>query len=125
MNHELSPRQKRFVTAMLTAKTIDQAAKVVGVTERTGQKYLADPAVKRALGRALDKALGQTTRQVVVAMTSALETLEAIHTDSDAPTGARVSAARAILDAGPRLREALDLAERVTMLEEQLLAGAK
>lgn len=121
---ELSPRQRRFVAAMLTARTVREAAAAVGVTERTGLKYLANPAVKRALGQALDDALGQATRQVVKAMTGALDTLEEIHQDPDAPTGARVSAARAILDAGPKLREALDLAERVTALEQSLVGGA-
>jgi transcriptional regulator with PAS, ATPase and Fis domain len=123
MESELSPRQRRFVAAMLTARTVREAAATVGVTERTGLKYLANPAVKRALGQALDDALGQATRQVVKAMTGALETLKEIHQDPGAPTGARVSAARAILDAGPKLREALELAERVTALEESLLAG--
>ena len=56
-------------------------------------------------------------------MVGAVETLEAIHQDPDAPTGARVSAARAILDAGPRLRDALDLAERVTKLEQLAESG--
>lgn len=124
MESELRPRQRRFVAAMLTARTVREAAAAVGVTERTGLKYLANPAVKRALGQALDDALGQATRQVVKAMTGALDTLEEIHQDLDAPAGSRVSAARAILDAGPKLREALDLAERVTALEQSLVGGA-
>ena len=38
----------------------------------------------------------------------------------EAPASSRVSAARAIMDTAPKLREALDLAERVTALERQL-----
>ena len=117
--NDLSPRQRRFVAAMLTARTVADAAQAVGVTERTGYKYLANPAVKRAFSAALDDAMAEATRRAVAAMTEALVTLEAIHQDGAAPAGARVSAARAILDAGPKLREALELAERVTALEKR------
>jgi phage terminase small subunit len=124
MESELSPRQRRFVAAMLTARTVREAAEAVGVTERTGLKYLANPTVKRALSHGLDQAMGQATREVVKAMTGALDTLREVHEDPESPTGARVSAARAILDAGPKLREALELAERVAALEQSLVAGA-
>lgn len=117
---ELSSRQRRFVAAMLTARTVADAADAAGVTERTGLRYLSEPAVKRALGRAMDQALGMVTRQVIDAMTSAVQTLEAIHQDDDNSPTARVSAARAILEAGPKLREAYDLADRVAMLEQQI-----
>jgi phage terminase small subunit len=115
----LSQRRRRFVAAMLTSPTIEDAAKSAGISERTAYRYLANPDVKAALSSALDDALNQATARAVAAMTAALETLAAIHQDRAAPTGARVSAARAILDAGPRLREAVDLAERVARLEQQ------
>ncbi|MFX1412084.1 MAG: hypothetical protein ACFFA6_17200 [Promethearchaeota archaeon] len=117
---DLTTRQRKFITALLTARTVAEAAQTAGVCERTGLRYLADSRVKRALTEALDNAMDQATRRVVNAMTAALETLEAVHQDPDATPSARVSAARAILDAGPKLREALDLAERVTELEKQL-----
>ena len=119
----LNRRQRKFIAALLTAPTIEEAAKQAGIGERTAYRYLKHPEVKRALSQALDDAMGQATRRAVDAMTEALETLTAIHTDEDAPTGARVSAARSILDAGPKLREALELAERVTELEGRLAGG--
>lgn len=120
---ELTPRQRRFVVAMMAARTVAEAAELVGVTERTGYKYLANPIVKTALSQALDAVLAQATRRVVSSMSGALDTLEAIHTDEDAPSGARVSAAKAILDSGPRLREFSELCERIAVLEQQLGAG--
>ncbi len=60
------------------------------------------------------------TAAVVGEMGEALATLAEIHADPDAPAGSRVSAARAVLDAGPKLREAGDLAERLAELEAQL-----
>jgi phage terminase small subunit len=123
INAELSPRQRRFIAAMMTLRTVAEAAQAVGVSERTGYKYLSDPQVRRALSQALDNVLSQVTHRVVSNMSGALDTLEAIHTDEDAPTGARVSAARAILDSGPRLREFSELCERIAELEQQLGAG--
>ena len=117
---DLSARQRKFVTAMLTSPTIGGAAEAAGVTERTAYRYLNDPAVKTALSSALDDALSQAAARATAAMGAALETLTRIHRDGAAPAGARVSAARAILDAGPRLREAMDLAARIERLEQQM-----
>jgi len=117
---ELSPRQHRFVAAMMVARTVAEAAASVGVTERTAYKYLARREVKQALSDALDQAMSQATRLVVGSMADALETLQRIHTDEEAPSGSRVAAARAILASGPQLREALDIAERVAELEAKL-----
>ena len=117
---DLSPRQSRFVAAMLTARTIGEAAQAAGVTERTGKRYLKIPAVKVALGHALDSAMTQATSRAVTAMSEALETLEAIHRDEGTPAPTRVSAARAILQACPKLREAMDLAQRVAEMEERM-----
>lgn len=117
---ELSRRQRRFIAALLAAPTVEEAASSAGIGERTAYRYLGDPSVKRALSQALDGALSLATRQTVNAMTKALDTLETIHVDDEAPASARVSAARAILDTGLRLREVLDIAERLTELEERL-----
>lgn len=119
-NDTLRPKQGAFVAALLVHPTIEAAAEAAGISRRTAHRYLELEPVKAALVRSLDDAMGQATRRAVAAMTEAIQTLEAIHTDGAQPTGARVSAARAILDAGPRLREALDLAERVSALEQQM-----
>ncbi len=122
---DIRPKQKRFVAAMMTTKTIAQAAAAVGVTERTGLRWLADPEVKRALTDAQTEALATVTRQAVGKMTEALNTLASIAGDEEAPAGSRVSAARAILENALRFNEALTLAERVAALEEKLSGGAR
>jgi phage terminase small subunit len=122
-NGRLTAKQRKFVSAMMTARTVGEAAKVAGISERTARRYLRNEAVRAALSQALDDALGSVTRQVVQKMTRALGTLEQVHADKLQPASARVSAARAILEAGPKLREAVDLAERVTRLEERLSEG--
>lgn len=115
----MPPRQARFVTAMVTAPTVPDAARQAGISVRTAQRYLHDPDVQAALGRAFDDSLIQVTRQVNAALGRTLSVLEAIVDDPHAPTHSRVAAARLLLDAGIRLRQTLDLAQRVNSLEEK------
>jgi phage terminase small subunit len=123
-NDAMSARQRRFVAAVVTTRTITEAAEVAKISRRTADRYLADPAVKAALTQALDALQRAVTAAVVGEMGEALATLAEIHADPEAPAGSRVAAARSILTAGPALREAGDLAERLALLEQQLLAGA-
>ncbi|NLX42137.1 MAG: hypothetical protein GXY79_01510 [Chloroflexi bacterium] len=119
----LTTAQRRFIASLMGARSVRDAAKKAKISERTAYRYLRDPAVKTALRELLDEAEGQAVRLAVDAMTEAIKTLSTIHKNPKAPTGARVSAARAILECAPRLREALDLAERVTELEQNLGEG--
>ena len=116
-NRSLNRRQRQFVAALVGTPTIAAAAERAGIAESTAYRYLRDPNVKAALGQALDNALGQVTRQAVVEMAEALRTLAEIHRDEETPPAQRVSAARVIFSETPKLREAFDLAERVTALE--------
>ena len=121
----ITPRQRRFIGVLMGAKSVEDAARLAEVGERTAHRWLTLPAFRSALSAALDDAMGQATRRAVAAMTEAVGTLEEVHTDGEAPTGARVSAARAILEAGPRLREASDLSQRLSELEAIVNAGDK
>ncbi len=119
-NATLSPRQRRFVNALLGTRTIREAAGKVKVAESTAWRWLKEPAVKAALGEAHDAALAQSARAVAALLTDALDTLAVVMGDSHAPVGARVSAARVILENAVRLADAVALAERVSELEGRL-----
>lgn len=120
---ELSSRQRRFVTAMLTASTIEEAAEAAGVCERTGYRYLKDPAVKSEIAEAMATVFEQVAWRVSRAMLEALETLVEINKDPDQSSLTRLSAAKTILDHGPKLREQAELASRLASLEDKLGVG--
>jgi len=122
-NGSLTAKQRRFVAALMTARTVEDAAQVAGIAERTAWRYLANSDVRAALHEAQAQALAQVTRRAVQAMTEALDVLRGIAADGDAPTGARVSAARAILENALRYNEAVTLAERVSELEARMEAA--
>lgn len=121
---KMSTKQRRFINALLTSNTIRDAAQTANVAERTAYRWLRADPVRTALSEALDAALSQAAARCSGAMGTALEVLLGIAEDVGAPASARVSAARAILEGGPKLRESLDLSDRVAILEAEI-GGAK
>ena len=116
---ELSARQKRFVSVLATgeAKTVLAAAELAGVARVTGYRYWNNPTIKAAIQSAQSDLLSTVSHYAVSAMTEAIDTLREIHNDKGNPPAVRVSAARALLEAGPRLHELVNLVERVGALE--------
>lgn len=115
----LTPRQVRFVAALWTSPSIEAAAKATNVSVRTARRWLKLPPVLEALRKEQAETLAAVTRQAVGAMPGALQTLVEIHEDAATPPGARVSAARAVLESSLRFAETVDLEARVTALEVQ------
>jgi phage terminase small subunit len=120
MEPELSARQRRMVTAMLSSPTIKDAAQSAGINEATAWRYLQDPALKRALAERQTAVLGHASRRLAREMGAAMDVLCQIMRDEGASDGARVSAARAVLDSGLRLAELVTLAERVAAIEDRM-----
>lgn len=117
-NGTITAKQKRLVKAMLTASTVGDAARSVGIGERTAFRYLAQPAVRAALNDALDAALGQAVGVLVNEVGASVRALADIRDDKTQPGGVRVGAARAILNGALKLYELVNLGDRVARLEE-------
>jgi len=122
-NGTLSRKQQRFIRALVTSKSVREAAGIARISERTGWRWLQDEHVKAEAARLQDAALGEATRAAVGRMVSALDTLSDIMANNGHPASARVSAARAILESGLRFTELVTLAERVRALEQKLGGG--
>ena len=116
-NGALTARQARFVAAVLESPSIRAACKLAQVGERTGWKYLRDPAVKAELARRQDAALAMATAQVAADCTGSLAELRRLR-DGAESEHVRVAAARAILAAVLPMVEKNDLAARVAALED-------
>jgi len=118
----LSHRQRRFVLALLETPTIRHAAKAAEISETTAWKYLGDAQVRSELANRTDAMITQAGAGLLADMASARAVLKTVMLDGRAPHASRVSAARAILDAGLRLFELVALTERVNALEDRLEA---
>ncbi len=105
------------MAAALSAPTLREAAHLAGVSEPTAWRYLRAPAVRQELAARQDDILGHVARRLASEMGAALDVLSEVMEDTAAHPGARVSAARAILETGLRLAELVTLSERVAALE--------
>jgi len=114
----LTAKQRRFLAALASSRTVKEAADSAKIGERTAWRYLADPGVKAELAAGQDALLGMATRGLVEDMQTARLVLKAVMLDRTAAPSARVSAARAVLEASLRFAEMVSLAERVARLEE-------
>jgi len=119
-NGSLTVRQRRFVLALLESPTVREAAQVAGVGETTAWRYLSEDSVRAELARRTDGLLTQAASGLLSDMAEARATLLGVMRSATAGDGAKVSAARAVLDAGLRLFELYSLADRMAAVEQRI-----
>ena len=115
-NSPLSPRQEAVALALACGRTLREAAEASGVGERTIKTWLAQqPALSRRVnglrGELTSRALGRLAEGMALAADTLRELLAA------KSEGVRLSAARAVLELGNKLRESVELEQRLTALE--------
>ena len=113
----LSARQRAFVAALASGLSHADAAATVGVTKRTASRYMAEPAIRAALGQAQADALGDVTRRMNAGSSEALDVLRDVMHDAKVPPGVRVRAAHGWLEASYKARELLGIEQRLEALE--------
>jgi len=120
---ELTPAQQAGIVALLQASTIVSAATSIGMDERSLRRWLADPIFAAALASARRELLSQTIGRLHHLCAAAADSLASIAADEQAPPAARVSAARAVLDAAFRGGEQLDVIDRLDVIEAKIGAS--
>lgn len=90
--------REAVISALLTARTLDEAAKQSGISRRTIQRWLADPDFAQAYAKAKAELVNFATGRLKSAMSKAVVVLEDVADAKDCPAAARVSAARVILE---------------------------
>jgi len=118
-NEGLTPRQRRFVAAMLSEKTIRAAAKRAGVSEATAGRWLALPAVRRAIEAAEAEALAELSRGLLRLSTQTINAIEIVLTSEAAPS-VRLRAADIVLSRLLHYVEFVSLERRVSEIEQRL-----
>ena len=113
------PRKKAEDQLLLTlacGATVEAAARQCGLSTRTVYRRLADPEVRRTL-QTLRGDMVQRTMSTLTAMgAEASRGLLELIKPGTAPA-VRLSAIRTVLELGMRLREVVDLEERLAALE--------
>jgi RES domain-containing protein len=114
---KLSRLQETAISALLTAPSVPEAAKMVGVGERTLWRWMRLPGFKEAYQAARRELVRHAIVTVQGVMSQAVKTLVEIMENSDSPASARVSSAKTILELGVRAVEMEDLEARISKLE--------
>ncbi len=114
---ELSQKQQKAMVALLDSDTIAEAAKNCATSESAIYRYLQGDAFKSHLRRARSEIVGHAIGQLQRDCEIAARTLRAVCEDGEAPASARVSAAKAILEASIKGVELQDIAARLDALE--------
>jgi hypothetical protein len=113
------PADEALLTALACGATVENAARAAGISPRTAHRRLADPAfqqrVQAARADMVQRAAGLLTAAALEAVKTLLN-LQQTHVSA----AVRLSAARAILDMGMKLREAADFETRLTELERRV-----
>jgi hypothetical protein len=116
-------RHAQAIASLLTEPTLRQAAEQCGVGERTLRRWLRNESFARRYRQARTQQLEATMNMLRQAGGQAVSALVTITTDTMEPAGARVSAARAIIELGIRSAEMKEFEERLSELEEQVARG--
>lgn len=111
----LSPRQMRYISALLTGKSKRQAAREAGVTDRCARSWHNQPRFRQALQSAIDGAL----RDVLTDFASLLPDVVEAFADGlrDGTPQQRASVAEKLVTTLLRLRVDADFALRLEKLE--------
>jgi hypothetical protein len=105
-----------FLIALACGATVEAAAAQCGIAERTAYRRLKDPEFKSRLTRTRSEMIERATGMLTAAAGEAVRTLLSLQ-KSAVPPAVRMSAARAILEIGMKLREVVDIEERLNRLE--------
>ena len=111
-------KKEEAIVALLTHRSIEEAARAAGVGTTTLMRWLKLPEFQKAYREARWTAFGQSTARLHYLTSAAVSTLGKIMLDSKTPPATRVRAADSILDHTIKAIETEDIDARVAALEE-------
>ena len=110
-------RKEMAIAALMANVTLAKAAAQAHISERTLRRWMRDPIFSRRYRDERTRVLGEVTNCLRQQSLKAVRILGCIAGSSRAPAGARVTAARAIIELSFRGTELHELEERITELE--------
>jgi transposase-like protein len=115
-------KQEEAITALLTQRNIDEAAKSISVAPNTLLKWMKQPEFDAAYREARRLVFRQSVARLQQASGAAVSTLLKVMVDTNAPHSTRVRAADSVLDHAAKAIEIEDVEARVSALEASIEA---
>ncbi len=110
-------KKEDAIVALLTQRTIEDAARAVNVSTKTILRWLKDPEFDVAYRAAKRAAFGQSIARLHNLSSAAVSILGKVMLDSATPPATRVRAADSILEHTAKAIEMEDIERRVSELE--------
>jgi|SRR6516165_3783218 hypothetical protein len=114
-----SPVETTLLMALACGSSVETAAHKAGVSKRTVYRHLEKPDFCQQLKDHRFEMLHRATSMLGAASMESVKTLLSL-TERTYPPAVRLGAAKAVLDLGLKLREATDLEERMSKIEESV-----
>jgi hypothetical protein len=108
-----------LLQALACGASVEAASRAAGVSARTAHRRLADAGFHARVRQARADMVHRTAGTMTAAATEAVRTLLEL-LKAPAPAAVRLGAARAVLEIGLKVRELVDLEERLAALEGRL-----
>ena len=109
---------EEIIASLIAEGSIKGAASSLGCTARTLYDRMKKPDFKTLYTQAKGEILKTATAKLQGSLCGAIDTLNAIMTDTDAPKQTRANCAVSILQYGAKFTEATDILERLEAIEE-------
>lgn len=120
LDEKLTPKQIKFIDAMLTEPTIEKACQKAGVSRATGHKYLRKTIVKRTIQTKQNEIMDRTTQTLYTASTNAVVVLNNIMTDGKVNPFVRVQAGKVILEQAYKAYELVGVAKQIEEVRAEI-----
>jgi hypothetical protein len=124
---KLTPKQEAAILALLTARSVEEAARAVGVPIRTLYRWLNDPHFDRGYRRSKRAVFGQAISRLQQGAAAAATTMLKLMVDATVPASTRLRAADCVFGHAKNAIEIEEIEARVAALEQaaerQKLAG--
>jgi len=114
---KFSRKMEEAVAALLTQKSLEEAARSVGISTATLLRWQKLPEFDKAYREARRDAFGQSISRLHQMSSAAVATLGKVMIDPNTPPSTRVRAAEAIITHGAKAIELEDLETRIAALE--------
>ena len=119
---KITKKHLKFAEMLASGATVKEASNETGISLSTGYKWNGDDAIKEAVAQIRRGVLNGIQGRLLSAGRTAVDTLLKLCQDENAPAHVQATSARAILDCLIKVREALDIEDRIQALEEKLKA---
>jgi hypothetical protein len=120
---KFSQKMEQAVAALLSCRTVEEAARAAGVGTNTLRRWMKQPEFEAALREARTALLSQAVARLQGASNAAATTILKIMLSPDAPAGARLRAAEIVLEQAAKASSVEDFEARLADLERK--AGSK